>query len=693
MKQTSLYSIVHVAGNPSLRVFLRYRAPVSLLTFIVASLSAWIPLSLARADSADDSERREPANPPVEAVIEEMVVTGSRTPRDRTTLPNSTTVLTGEELDSSISTSLDDALRFAPGLQLTQNGAQGGRTQLSMRGLDPNHVVILIDGVRLNDPTNSRGGSFDPTTLALVDIDRVEIVRGPLSTVYGSDALAGAINIITRRAAPDADAKMSVRARGGRFHTGNAIAQATTGVRGVVGLSLGAAIDTSRDPNSDGGYDGASLKAKINTTLPFEVDFEAFTRIHQGSARSYPDSSGGSELATLDSMEDRDIREILFGFVLERSFGDLASIETRISRASRREDLTSPGIVPVPPFDPFTDVPPSRAGDEYKRWDLSFVSTWTPGEWTFLETVFRPKIVAGVDSVWEDGESDTYLDFTGTGEGPFTRNAFFEKRRTVGVFGELEQSIGPYVTLSGSLRYDTIPDENDRLSPAAGLTVRIPQTPITLFGHYSEGYKRPSFYALGNPLVGDPNLRAEKSQGWEIGVRGHALDNRLRGQISYFDIEVEDLIDFDSSIFRLTNQRRLISRGVELEASWQATQFIDLRGGVTFNPTDFEDTSAAPQNRSRWRGYAALVARPHKSLEIDLRILAIGPSKASSFQTGGRVDTLAGYERIDVRVAWSARKWLDLFVEIENLTDRTYREAVGFESPGIAPRAGIVLRR
>lgn len=676
-----------------MRAFLRHRAFLSLLTLVAANLSIWIPLSLARADSTDDIERRESTLTPVEPKIEEMVVTGSRSPRGRSTLPNSTTVLTGEELDSSISTSLDDALRFVPGLQLTQEGARGGRSQLSMRGLDPNHVVVLIDGVRLNDPTNARGGSFDPTTLALVDIDRVEIVRGPLSTVYGSDALAGAINIITRRAAPDADPKMSVRARGGRFHTGNAIAQATTGVRGVVGLSLGAAIDTSRDPNSDGGYDGASLKAKINTTLPFDVDFEAFTRIHQGSARSYPDSSGGSERATLRSMEDRDIREILFGFVLERSFGDLASIETRVSRASRREDLTSPGIVQELPYDPFSDVPPSRAGDEYKRWDLSVVSTWTPGEWAVFETAFRPTIVAGVDSVWEDGESDTHLDFTGTGDGPFTRNAFFDNRRTVGIFGELEQSIGPYVTLSGSLRFDTIPDENDRLSPAAGLAVQIPQTPLTLFGHYSEGYKRPSFYALGNPLVGDPNLRSEKSQGWEIGVRGHALNQRLRGQISYFDIEVEDLIDFDSSIFQLTNQKRLISRGVELEASWQATPFIDLRGGVTFNPTDFDDTSDAPENRSRWRGYAALVARPHTSLEIDLRILAVGSSKASSFSTGGRVDTLAGYERIDVRVLWSPREWLDLFVEIENLTNRTYREAVGFESPGIAPRAGIVLRR
>jgi len=411
---------------------------------------------------AQEAEKEPPGAVSAEtSTPEEMIVTGSRVPRSRSTIPNFTTVLDGDDLDKSISTSLDDALRFVPGLQLTQDGARGGRAQIALRGLDPNHVVVMIDGVRLNDPTNSRGGSFDPTTLALLDIDRVEIVRGPLSTVYGSDALAGAINIITRRAEPTDEPEASVRIRGGRFHSGQAIAQARTGIRDKVGLTLGAAIDTFRDPNSDGGYDGATLKSKLNTTLPLiDVDFEAFTRIHEGSARSFPDSSGGSELSTLRAMEDRDIREILFGVSLEREILDVASVAVRLSRADRREELDSPGIVPAGGVFP---IPPNSSNDEYKRWDLAVVSTWTPPNLETSMNELRSTIVTGVDFVWEDAEIDS-----------FPQTPFHDTRRTIGIFGELEEEIGDYITVSGSLRYDTTPDENDQLSPAAGLAILIP---------------------------------------------------------------------------------------------------------------------------------------------------------------------------------------------------------------------------
>ena len=167
-------------------------------------------------------------------------MSASRAPRSRAVIPNATTVLDGDRIEESLSLSLDDALRYVPGLQVTRQGGRGGRSELYLRGLDPNHVVVLVDGVRLNDPTNSRGGSFDPTTLALLDVEKVEIVRGPLSTVYGSDALAGAINVITRSGRPGEAPETSVRVRGGRFESGSAVAQGRTGIGKHLGLSLGA---------------------------------------------------------------------------------------------------------------------------------------------------------------------------------------------------------------------------------------------------------------------------------------------------------------------------------------------------------------------------------------------------------------------------------------------------------------------
>lgn len=620
-------------------------------------------------------------------VDEELVVTATRVRDASDEKPYQASVLSGERLDLGISPSVADALRFVPGLHLVQEGAPGGRTALSLRGLDPNHVVVLVDGVRVNDPTNSRGGSFDPSTLALVDLERVEIVRGPLSSIHGADALAGVIQIVTRGVEPDDPLRTRVRARAGRFHAAEVAGQASAGLGGVAGLALGAGLNTSRDPNSDGGFDAASFHAKLRVPLPLEVDFEAFTRLHSSSARGFPESSGGPELAVLRAMEDRDVREILVGAAFERAlFGEAGQIRLLGSRASRREDLESPGIATGSPE---SDVPASRAGDEYQRWDVSLIGS---GELpAFGGPVFAEgtRIVAGLAGAFEDGESDTALDFAGGGFAPFP---FYDERRTLSAFGELEQPLGPAV-LSGSLRFDATPDEEDRLTPAIGLATAIPGTPLSVFGRYGQGFRRPSFYALSNPIVGNPALGLERSSGWEAGIRYRGLADRLGLQLGYFDLEVENLHDFDAQAFQIVDRGRLVSRGVELELSLRPVASVELLGAVSFNPTDFGGTSLAPLNRPRWRGFAEIRAHPFARWEFGLRVLAVGSSKASAAAIDGRTITLAGYERVDLRAGWTPLPGLDLFFEIENLTDRDHREAVGFESPGIAPRVGFVLSR
>ncbi len=647
--------------------------------FIIPALAG---LCLAASSLGRAADERAEAAPVVD---EEMIVTGSRLSGEPFERPFPSTVISGEQLDNGISPTVLDALRFVPGLNVVQDGSSGGRTQLSLRGLDPNHVVVLVDGVRLNDPTNSRGGSFDPTTLALVDIERIEIVRGPLSSIHGADALAGVIQIVTRGVEPDDALRTRVRSRIGRYHMADVAAQASAGIGGIAGLSLGAAFDSSRDPHSDGSFDGGSLHAKLRVPLPHDEEFELFTRIHQSSSRSFPESSGGPELATLRAMEDRDVREISFGTSWVHAFQqDRGHLRLLASRASRREDLDSPGIGPG-------IVPPTRAGDEYWRWDLSLVGDGqTPalGLPGFSEGA---KLVGGIAQLWENGESDTYLDPPPPPLAP--HQPFYDKRRTFSVFGELEQPVGELVVVSGSVRFDSTPDEEDRTSPSVGLVSAIPKTPFSVFGRYGQGFRRPSFYALSNPIVGNDSLGFERSQGWEVGLRYGEPGDRVSAQIGYFDLEVESLHDFDAEQFRIVSRGRLISRGAEVELHLQPTAWLGIDGAMTFNPTDFGGTSRPPLNRPRWRGFVELHARPWSDWDFMLRALVVGASKgtAAGLAFGSKTITLAGYERIDWRAAWTAREGFDVFLEIENLTNRTHRESVGFESPGIAPRVGIAL--
>ncbi|MEM9176231.1 MAG: TonB-dependent receptor, partial [Myxococcota bacterium] len=621
------------------------------------------------------------------AGTEEMVVSATPAPRPAATIPNATTVLDGEALEASLSLSLDDALRYVPGLQVTRQGGRGGRSELYLRGLDPNHVVVLIDGVRLNDPTNSRGGSFDPTTLALLDIERVEIVRGPLSTVYGSDALAGAINVITKKARGGEAPASSVRVRGGRFDTASAVAQARAGLGDTTGLSLGASLKTFEDPNSDGGFDGASLKARLTSAIPAVGELDVFTRIHRSSARAFPDSSGGEELAVLRGMEDRNTREILVGATLVRPVFDFATIRYRVGHATRREETTSPGVQ-SPVLPPTAWIPASRLSDEYERTDVAAtvdLDLWekADGEGGIAH---ETRLVTGVEAIWEDGESE------GAFLVPPIPATFHDRRRTFGVFGTLEQTIHRHLTLSGSLRFDTIQGENDRLSPSVGIVLGDADAPVVLYGNWGQGFKLPSFYALGNPIVGSTRLRKERSRGWEIGVRGRTSDGRLRGQVAYFDLRVDDLIDLDGTTFQLVNRARLVSRGIEFEATWDPNDWLSLRMGGTWNDTDFAGSADAPRSRPRLRGFAELVGRPLDEVTLTLRLLGVSSIKSTSLVTGFAQTTLNGYERLDLRAAWTPCEALELFVEVGNVTDATPREAIGFESPGIFPRAGLVLR-
>ena len=136
---------------------------------------------------------RAPAEKPL--ALEPVIVTATvaPTPLDQTTAP--VTIISREQIAAQQATSVTELLRQVPGVHIDQAGARGGISSVYVRGSDPNFTVVLIDGVKVNDPTNSRGGSFDFSTLSTDNIERIEIVRGPLSAVYGSGALSGVINI------------------------------------------------------------------------------------------------------------------------------------------------------------------------------------------------------------------------------------------------------------------------------------------------------------------------------------------------------------------------------------------------------------------------------------------------------------------------------------------------------------------
>src|SRR3569623_765178 len=274
-------------------------------------------------------------------IPEHVVVTATRLGEEDTRA--NVSVIDAGEIAARNPASAVDLLRDLPGVFVQQSGGRGSVVSLFTRGAKPNFTLVLLDGVKANDPTNTRGGSYDFSTLDLNDIERIEFVRGPASAVYGSDAEGGVINIISRRGCDALDA--GSQAEGGSFgyvraagHVGGPIGSAT----GNIGLSYtdnGMPVDGSTLKNIS--VDGALAPPVIaDTTISLNG------RYGSSIAGSFPDSSGGPRLATLRTLDHRDIDESVFGAHARRDI--LAGWATTLDYGfyGRDSNATSPGVAP-----------------------------------------------------------------------------------------------------------------------------------------------------------------------------------------------------------------------------------------------------------------------------------------------------------------------------------------------------------
>jgi outer membrane cobalamin receptor len=604
--------------------------------------------------------------------LETLVVTGSREPRPLAEAPASVTVITREEIAAGAYTSLAEMLRFVAGAHLDQPGSRGSRASLYTRGLDPNLTIVMIDGVRVNDPTNARGGSFDFSTLDPASIERIEIVRGPVSAVHGSDGLAGGVNIITRQG--EAEPEIRLDASGGRWGV-HRIAGEARGGHGPFDAALGGGWVDEGEPPGKGRFRGGNLKADLGIELPGGARLRTALRWSDTHSEAYPELSGGPERAVLRQVEKRDSDALSAGVSLTVDLTEWldAAIQGGYYRVRNRED--SPGIAPGV-LDP---IPPSRTRDAYDSGKITLRTTARP-----LEGL---SVALGGDVFHEDGSSRGAL---------FPDEAFaiptsFDLDRWVGgPFGEVHWR-GYGLTLYAGLRADFPDSDEAEVTPRVSARYLVPRIDVTLSGSWGRGFKLPSFFALAHPVVGNPALVAEESHGWDVGIERSFWEGRIHGRVTWFDIDVKNLVDFDPGPPpQLVNRSKVRSRGVEMEWVVQPLDTLDLGGNATWTDADILGSPAELLNRPRWRASVAALWTPFPPLMLRASLLYVGEVEATSNPTGQR--TLGDWARVDVAAFWRVLEDLTLYLQVENLFDADYQEAVGFPSQGIRPRAGVTWR-
>lgn len=329
-----------------------------------------------------------------------MVITATLTPTPLSRTTANVTVISQEQITAQKAESVTELLRQIPGVHIDQPGARGSISSVYLRGGDPSFTQVLIDGIKVNDPTNNRGGSFDFSTLNTDHIERIEIVRGPLSAVHGSDALSGVINIITREGGekPAADIQVS----GGRFGHVRALGQAR-GRLGELDYALSGSYLDNGEPVEGSALINKTFQANMGLPLTDTIELRGVWRYADTHSEAFPDASGGPDLAFLREVNERDMQEVTLGLTLAHELFSWWTYDFTFSLYNRQEESISPGIAPGPGN--MFGVPGSESDATFQRYELTLRHQFA--------VINGIQFAVGTQARFEKGDSAGRLTFIG----------------------------------------------------------------------------------------------------------------------------------------------------------------------------------------------------------------------------------------------------------------------------------------
>lgn len=572
---------------------------------------------------------------------EPVVVTATRTARTVDETLASVTVITREDIERLQASTVLDLLRGTPGLSITNNGGLGKSTSVFLRGTESDHVLVLIDGVKVGSATLGTAAFQD---IPVEQIERIEIVRGPRSSLYGSEAIGGVIQIFTRKGGGALRPYLSFG--GGSYQTYNASAGVSGGgERGWFNLSAsglttegfnacngkpspGGAGCFTYEPDKDG-YRNASgsVRAGYRFTNSAEVDVNALR------------AEGKNRFDGSFVNESQSVQQVLGGRL---RLTPLAAWHMTLAAGQSRDDS-----------DNFKD------GAFKSRFDTTRDTVSLQNDITLGQTHL---VTVGLD--YQNDKIDSTEAYAVTA------------RDNEGLFAQYQGAFGPQ-----NVQFAVRRDDNEQFGEhtTGGLAWGYDlDKDLRVTASYGTAFKAPTFNELYFPDFGNPNLRPEESRSYELGVRGK---NAWGGwSLSAYQTDVDDLIAFDAATFAPANIDEARIRGIEAVLSVRLSEW-QLRSSLTL---------LDPENRASGANYGkVLPRRAEQALRVDLdRTFGKFRVGGSLLSEGRRYDDLAntremgGYAILNLRGEYVLTRAWRLQARIENLFDKEYETASYYNQPG-----------
>ena len=605
------------------------------------------------------------------ALTAPVVVTATRSALARERVPESVSVLTGEHLRRQGIVTVSDALRQVPGVAIAQAGSYGAATSLFIRGGESKFTKVLIDGV----PVNDAGGAFDFSSLATDNIERIEIVRGPASVLYGSDAVAGVIQIFTRPGTSGIHADLSARGGGvGSSDLAVAVRGAGTPSGSAIDYSLGAArhrTDGYQTFNS-----GASNSTLSSLLRAARGSADAALSLRYSDLALHFPTDGSGQVVDSNAVH----REARLAVGLDAGWR-LSSI------VSLRAMLASHDVHGI------TDDQPDSPGDDQGYYYSTGDRTRRRSGDLRLELVLprgtRVTIGGQVEREWQASETHSN----------FGDNGFTASRRTSGTYLQLLLTPSDRYTVIVGARYEHNERFGDFLTSRAAASARV-ATGTRLRASLGTAFREPTFLENfgGAFVIGNPALAPERSVSMDAGIE-QSLGSWGMMSATWFSNSFRDLIDYtysptEPNYFNLARTR---SAGLELEGRATLPAGFNADASVTYLDARVVDPGASSAPTAAFAPSARLLRRPMHTFDagvgyharrtgIELRARRVGVREDTYFAPDFSVQrvTLPAYVRADLsgeltlRPASPGRASAAATLRIENLFDARYSDIAGF---------------
>jgi vitamin B12 transporter len=610
--------------------------------------------------------------------LERVIVSANRDEQPLSRVGDSVTLIDAEQVRASQKLTVSDLLATTPGVSVSRNGGLGGSTQLRIRGAEHDQTVVLIDGVKLNDPS-SAGGGFNFANLLTGDYMRIEVLRGPQSTLWGSQAIGGVINVVTT--VPEGPLLASYAAEGGE--RGSASVQARVEAGGerfawrVAGKYLTtdgiSALNDDRGGREKDGYrnTGANVRGlwRINEAVSAEL------RTTYSRGRVEFDGFPQPAFALADTHEYAVTEELVsYAGVNALTFG--GKLQNRIGFAFTDTDREN--------IDPGSSVP------------TTFDATGRNERWEYQGTLTLNDAVSGVfglESERSELETRSPNEFD-PNPTPLANHAQLDS-----VYAQVSVSPIDVITLTAGIRYDDHDTFGDATTGRAA--VAWSATPTTIVrASYGEGFKAPTLFQLFSEF-GNEDLDPESADAWDVGVEQHLLSDALVLSATYFGRNTRNMIDF-VSCFPSTDPRcatrpfgfydnvaKTAAEGIELGLIAR----IGERLRVEANYTDLDAT-----NRASGSNFGRdMPRRPAQTLNgevtyawpIGLTTSVAVVHSGRSFDNASNSVALDSYTVVDLRAAFAFRDDLEMYGRLENALDEEYETIARYGTPGRALFVGV----